>query len=92
MRRIVRDPIVGGTAGLTVVATGSLWADLVKDGKNYSLIETGANVRALRRKQPRHLADVPAPSRDIHIVRDLVGSRLTARGNGLPVEKNIRQP
>jgi hypothetical protein len=36
---MVRDPIVGGTAALTVLATWSLWGEVVKGGDNYILTE-----------------------------------------------------
>ena len=48
----MRDPIVGGTAALTVLATWSLWGEVVKGGDNYILTETGAIIRLyVARKQ-----------------------------------------
>jgi hypothetical protein len=49
---MVRDPIVGGTAGLTLVAAWSLWGEVVKGGDNYILTETRAFIRRyVTRKQ-----------------------------------------
>jgi hypothetical protein len=77
MRRMVRDPVVGGAAALTVLATWSLWGEVVKGGNDYILTETGAIVWRLCREKARLLVDGPAPGCDLYIVRDLVGSRFT---------------
>ncbi len=63
---------------MTVLATWSLWADLVKDGNSYILTETGASVWPLCRERATLLADAPEAGRDLRIVRNFLGSRFTA--------------